>query len=52
MKHKLYMNAVILEKEHECLKNEFRNQKKIMEILLTDERKEQWITANKKKFRI
>ena len=48
MEHKLYMNAVILEKEHECLKNEFRNQKKIMETLLTDERKEQWITANNK----
>ena len=47
MEHKLYMNAA--EKEHECLKNEFRNQKKIMEILLTDEKKEQWITANKKK---
>ena len=50
MEHKLYMNAA--EKEHECLKNECRNQKKIMKILLTDERKEQWITANKKKIRI
>ena len=44
----LYERIVILEKENECLKNEVRNQKEIIQTLLTDERKERWITVNKR----
>ena len=46
----LYERIVILEKENKCLKNEVRNQKEIIQTLLTDERKERWITVNKKDF--
>ena len=44
----LYERIVILEKENECLKNEVRNQKEIIQTLLTDERKERWKTVNKR----
>ena len=44
----LYERIVILEKENECLKNEVRNQKQIIQTLLTDERKERWITVKKR----
>ena len=46
----LYEWIVILEKENKCLKNEVRNQKEIIQTLLTDERKKRWITVNKKNF--
>ena len=36
----LYERIVILEEENECLKNKVRNQKEIIQTLLTDERKE------------
>ena len=49
MKQKFYMNViVILEKVNECLKNEVRNQKEIIQTHLTDERKGQWIAVNKR----
>ena len=35
----LYESIVILEKENECLKSEIRNQKEIMQTLITDEKK-------------
>ena len=35
----LYESIVILEKENECLKSELRNQKEIMQTLITDEKK-------------
>ena len=35
----LYESIVILEKENECLKSELRNQKEIMQTLITDEEK-------------
>ena len=44
----LYERIVILEKENECLKNEARNQKQIIQTLLSDERKERWITVKKR----
>ena len=34
----LYESIVILEKENECLKSELRNQKEIMQTLITDEK--------------
>ena len=44
----LYEWIVILEKENECLKNEAIKEKEITQTLLTDERKEQWKTVNKR----
>ena len=44
----LYERIVLLEKENECLKSEVRNQKEIIQTLLTDGRKERWITVNKR----
>ena len=44
----LYEWTVILEKENECLKNEAIKEKEIIQTLLTDERKEQWKTVNKR----
>ena len=48
----LHQRIVILEKENECLKNEVRNQNKIIQTLLTDERKERWITVNKRSLEV
>ena len=44
----LYERIVTLEKENECLKNEVRNQKEIIQTLLIDEIKERWKTVNKR----
>lgn len=44
----LYENIVRLEKENECLKNEIKNQKEIIKLILTDETKELWQTEKRK----
>ena len=44
----LYQNIVKLEKENECLKEEIKNQKEIIKLILNDETKERWITEKRR----
>ena len=44
----LYENIVKLEKENECLKEEIKNQKEIIKLILNDETKERWITEKRR----
>ena len=44
----LYENIVKLEKENECLKEEIKNQKEIIKLILTDQTKERWINVERK----
>ena len=44
----LFERITILETENKCLKNEIKNQKEIIQVLLSDGKNERWVKQNKR----